>query len=317
LDYVIIVDQLVVRVYPLCEAASKALLLMFVNELPKQAEIITMIEKLTSGTIKAGEFEDLVWKLLIRDAINDKGMSVPVYFLNGTSAGNFTLKIDDVSVISWQNEIPDSLQNQHILFRMTDDYPRFDFLSVDAFMQISISEFTKHNTGTASIGIALTDKFYVTREEYSSKKIKKGEKKPKLLKDNNNPSQVELIMKNLTGKDHEAEINKGQIIIKEKGTGKKAKTKIIYITLDKPYHPKYNKMKNILVISAREVWGNSATHPKKEKEDDTEVEAGLGMEVDNEEEEKEKEEEAEAEKNEEVKGEKKQKKEKRKKKVTQ
>jgi len=88
-----------------------------------------------------------------------------------------------MSVISWHNEIPDSLQNRQILFRMIEDYPRFDFLSVDAFVQISISEFTKHNSGTASIDIAFSDKFYRTKEEYlSSKKQKKGEKKRKITK---------------------------------------------------------------------------------------------------------------------------------------
>jgi len=100
-------------------------------------------------------------------------------------------------------------------------------------------------------------------------------------------------MKNLTGKDHEAAIDEGQIIIKEKGTVKQAKTKIVYITLDKPNHPRYQKMKNIVVISAREVWGNSTTHQKKEKEDNKE-ETGLGMEKVEEEAEKEEDEVGEA-----------------------
>jgi len=175
-------NSVAVRVFPLCEAASKALLVIFSSELPKQAEFVTMIKNLKSKNINTYDFEDLVWKLLICGAVSEKGLKVPTYYLNGKTAGDINLKFDSYYVVTWQNEFPDSLHGQHVLYRMINDYPKFDFTSLQTFIQISKSKFTDHNKGSASIQDAFEFEFYETKEDFNANcKLPKKRQKMDLI----------------------------------------------------------------------------------------------------------------------------------------
>jgi len=136
------------RLYPLCVAATQALLEMYCTELPKQAKYKLMKEQLKNRKISGDDFEELVWHLLIRDTLVGSGISIPSYYLNGTSAGNIDLHFDNYYVIPKPWTIPKFLRNQNVLFRMIDNYPRYDFISLSAFIQTSISDFVSHNQKT-------------------------------------------------------------------------------------------------------------------------------------------------------------------------
>jgi len=185
-------------------------------------------------------------------------MNLPTYNPKGDPAETINLKFDNYYVVAWQDEFPDSLQNQQVLYRMTDHYPRFDFISLNAFFQISRSTFKDHNKESAQIEKAIQFEFFETKFEFNEKQNQDS----KQTKDGSH-SQVAQIMEKLTGKEHLAKIDQGQIILSEKDTGKVCTTNIIYITLKKPHHPGiYNRMKNLLVVSAQEVWGG--LEPKTE-----------------------------------------------------
>jgi len=76
-------------------------------------------------------------------------------------------------------------------------------------------------------------------------------------------------MENLTGKEHLAKIDNGQIIISEKDSRQVVPTEIIYITMSKPTQVKvYNNWKNLRVILAKDMLGD--TRKKKQIDDDEE-----------------------------------------------
>jgi len=150
---------------------------MLCTELPKQAKYLQMYKLLGSREITGDDFEELVWHFLTRDTLRSTGLTVPTYFLNGTKAGDINLKFDNYFIVPGHDNIPKPLRKQHVLFRMINDYPRYDFISTDAFIQISISEFTAHNTDSKKIELSF-------------------------------PKQVQKAMKALTGEIHTAAIKK-------------------------------------------------------------------------------------------------------------
>jgi hypothetical protein len=188
-------------------------------DLPASARLM---DQLRRGTIAGGDFENLVWNLLLRDTFNSGGLEVTPYYLNGKQAPSTIFRFTNFLAVDDLNSIPVSLRTGSTLVRCLNDFPRWDCASAGAFFQISRSTFTDHNVGYADI----------------SKSFEAD-------------SEVQRALEVLTGQ--------AVTTIKISGTGNFEVApicpKFFYITLTKPNHPRtYLKYKEKLVIVASEVW---------------------------------------------------------------
>jgi hypothetical protein len=216
---------------PLSQVTARALLLLNVeiNFFSLEANIKSQL-----STPDKDGFECLIWSLLLRDAITKKKLTFQPYYLNGTKAvEKMELSFQQFANLEKDRNVPPTYLSQNILYRPWDNFPRWDFVSSSCFFQVSISAFNVHNRDSAKIDLSF------------------GES-PKTDKYNPNISEtLELI----TGSnDYATKIDNGTLCVLK--NEKVQNFNFIYITLDKPNHPQlYKNYNNLLVLSAREVWG--------------------------------------------------------------
>jgi hypothetical protein len=127
--------------------------------------------------------------------------------------------------------VPPSYRDQRVLFRPWSGFPRWDFVSNDCFIQVSLSPFGDHNVGTAKLDLSFVDSA-----------------------DHKSPTN-NLALRYITGSaDYSSKIENGVMIVTK--SGKVVPFKFIYITYDAPKHPQiYKQYTNLRVISFKDLWG--------------------------------------------------------------
>jgi hypothetical protein len=216
---------------PLSQATARALLLLNVkiNSFSLEANIKSQLLM----PDKDG-FECLIWSLLLRDAIMKKKLTFQPYYLNGTKAAEkMELSFQQFANLEKDRHVPPTYLSQNILYRPWNNFPRWDFVSSSCFFQVSISTFDVHNSDRAKIDLSFG----------------KSERA-----DRYNPNISETLELITGSNDYTTKIDNGTLcVLKDK---KVQNLNFIYITLDKPNHPQlFKKYNNLLVLSAREVWG--------------------------------------------------------------
>jgi len=215
---------------PLSQATTRALLLLNIqiNSFSLEANIKSQL----SFPDKEG-FECLIWSLLLRDAVTRKKLTFQPYHLNGKKAGMMELSFQQFANLEKDRKVPPTYLSQNILYRPWANFPRWDFVSPSCFFQVSVSTFDVHNSDRAKIDLSF------------GKSAKPDKYNPNISE------TLELI----TGSnDYTTKIDNDTLcVLKDE---KVQNFNFIYITLDKPNHPQlFKKYSNLLVLSAKEVWG--------------------------------------------------------------
>jgi hypothetical protein len=226
---------------PLSQAASQALLRFYASHNP-----FCLYTAVQSVLMKPSgdEFERMVWSLLIRDTVlHGNKLMVQPYYLNGEPAPKMELSFQCFDSLDKERSVPESYKSHSVLFRPWKGFPRWDFVSSTCFFQVSISAFSDHNKDSATI-----DKSFGECDE-NRKHDDTGDKQTF-------PNNKEIFSL-ITGQDgYTSTIDKGNLIVLKNGVPQQIS--FFYLTLDQPRHPiLFNKYRNLLVLSAREIWGKA------------------------------------------------------------
>ncbi|KAF9364674.1 hypothetical protein BGX34_000775 [Mortierella sp. NVP85] len=128
---------------PLCLAAKDALLDIYKSmSLPRN--ILTAI---STGHPTDDQFEDALFTSLVRFSET----ILKTTDLAGNEKTSIVIRSNSVKVL----ENPPSVVGENVLLRCSEGYPRFDYINGRTFIQVSVSDFTAHNVGTANIEKAL------------------------------------------------------------------------------------------------------------------------------------------------------------------
>ncbi|KAG0198791.1 hypothetical protein BGX33_012070 [Mortierella sp. NVP41] len=169
----------------LCRPAQRALLELFKTlPLPEDTR-----RRICDGSLSGDDFETALCHQLI---CTNKPIVLSATDLNGsnptTIALDFshcdTLKIGKTSLGSG---------HENVLTRGYEGYPRFDFMLGPLFIQASISDFGRHNTGSADLSKAFN------------------------VRDDNGTNQIERYLNDLYGPNHYAEIEDNRFVVTRDG----------------------------------------------------------------------------------------------------
>jgi hypothetical protein len=131
----------IVQHYPLCAPAMDALLDLY-KKIPLPQDVQSVI---AANNLTGEMFEDVLFTSLLK-------CSPPVVLnatnLNGTKVAPVKMNFSRYTLLQ-----PNRIQSigADVLVRFYAGYPRFDFALGYTFFQVSISNFTTHNTGSADI----------------------------------------------------------------------------------------------------------------------------------------------------------------------
>ncbi|KAG9062067.1 hypothetical protein KI688_006789 [Linnemannia hyalina] len=210
----------------LCRPAQRALLELFKNiSLPDAIK-----KRICDGSLDENEFEGVLYHQLI---CATKPIVLGTTDLNGKNPDTISL---DFSLCETLRAGMTCLESDHemALTRGYDSHPRFDFMLGPMFMQVSVSDFGKHNTASAELGKAFNDR------------------------DNNGTNQIERYLNDLYGPGHSAKIDNSKFIVTKNGVDVLG-FRIVYIcgSPGQPSHSKWvKKFPDVRHVSFEEVKEN-------------------------------------------------------------
>ncbi|KAF9934089.1 hypothetical protein BGZ65_003892, partial [Modicella reniformis] len=127
----------------LCPTAQRALLDVY-KEMPLPSDLS---QALHSGTFDdRGKFEDAIFYSFIRH----KNFTLQTTNIAGSKVAPLEIHAKYTEVLT--DPPPQMIENT--LVRCYKHYPRFDFIYNRTFIQVSLSEFSKHNEDSADISKA-------------------------------------------------------------------------------------------------------------------------------------------------------------------
>ncbi|KAF9434783.1 hypothetical protein BGZ76_007422 [Entomortierella beljakovae] len=180
---------------PLCPATKKALLEVF-----KKMKMPTELKsRLLAGNLTGNEFEIAFFYALI---CAQKPVMLKSTDVNGERENVIKLDFDDYAVMSRADIHSLGQTKDTHLSRGYENYPRFDFMIGPIFIQVSVSEFADHNTGSQDF------KAFVRpyRDIFSNLHAK---------------NQIECYLDHMYGGDHTANIDtRGRFIVTRKDPSK-------------------------------------------------------------------------------------------------
>ncbi|CAI2179629.1 19057_t:CDS:2, partial [Funneliformis geosporum] len=128
---------------PLCPSAQKALLKMYMSfDLSENIKNQLRVGSLTGEQFEEALFNRLVCKCNITIQLN-------VTDLNNNNRNVITLQFNDYDLIK-NSQLSLGPGNDKVLGRGFDRYPRFDYMLGPIFIQVSISDFTSHNSKSST-----------------------------------------------------------------------------------------------------------------------------------------------------------------------
>ncbi|CAG8625059.1 1541_t:CDS:2, partial [Ambispora leptoticha] len=124
---------------PLCPSAQKALLKMYMSfDLPENIK-----NQLRVGSLTGEQFEEALFNRLVCKC--NTTIQLKTTDLNNNNSNVITLQFNDYDLIK-NSQLSLGPGNDKVLGRGFDRYPRFDYMLGPIFIQVSISDFTSHNS---------------------------------------------------------------------------------------------------------------------------------------------------------------------------
>ncbi|KAF9536474.1 hypothetical protein EC957_010716 [Mortierella hygrophila] len=171
-----VVGEIGTQHHILCRPAQKALLELFKNmPLPKAVK-----SRICDGSLNGDEFEEALYHHLI---CATQPIMLKATDLNGKKPNTIVLKFSHCDALQIGKTSLGS-GYQDVLTRGYKGYPRFDFMLGPMFIQVSVSDFGRHNADSANV-----------RKAFDNRDIK-------------GTNQIERYLNDLYGPGHSATINK-------------------------------------------------------------------------------------------------------------
>ncbi|RHZ81939.1 hypothetical protein Glove_116g8 [Diversispora epigaea] len=128
---------------PLCPPAQKALLKMYTSfDLPENVK-----NQLKIGNLNGDQFEEALFNRLVSRC--NTTIQLNTTDLNNNNRNVITLQFNDYGLIK-PSQLSLGPGNDKVLGRGFNRYPRFDYMLGPIFIQVSISNFTSHNSKSST-----------------------------------------------------------------------------------------------------------------------------------------------------------------------
>ncbi|KAF9127204.1 hypothetical protein BG015_004577 [Linnemannia schmuckeri] len=169
----------------LCRPTQRALLELFKTlPLPEATR-----RRICDGSLSGDDFETALCHQLI---CTNKPIVLNATDLNGSNPTTIALDFSHCDTLKiGKTSLGSGYEN--VLTRGYEGYPRFDFMLGPLFIQASISDFGRHNTGSADLSKAFS------------------------ARDDNGTNQIERYLNDLYGPDHYAEIEDNKFVVTRDG----------------------------------------------------------------------------------------------------
>ncbi|KAF8455103.1 hypothetical protein BGX38DRAFT_1258218 [Terfezia claveryi] len=211
---------------PLCPAALDALLGVY-KALPLPSDIT--VASIRDGEFSGDQFEEVLFRQLLRYSANR--IAFKATNLTATRVTDVHIKFEHFYFLE-KGELAPEPHHSKSLIRGFPRYPRFDFILGRMFIQVSLSSFDKHNTGSAMIDLAFAP--------YSP---------------DDRRNQIEIYLDTTFGPTHKAKLSQGRFTVTRNGVSV-PDFRVVYIRgkPGMPHHPHLvNKYKDLAFINYDEV----------------------------------------------------------------